>query len=176
MIVRFVNQQTKYPVAPWRELLVRILPAALDATFLGRQLQRRGLDAGLTVTFAGPRVMRRINAATRQIDQITDVLSFPLLEAFDGHLKQMPGIQDIDPDQPDHSTVLIGDIIISLDKAFSQAADFGHPVEREVAFLAVHGVLHLAGFDHDTRPREKKMLQLQQQVLDQMGLGRGDRK
>jgi probable rRNA maturation factor len=173
MIVRFVNQQSKFPVAAWRDLIGRVLPAALAATLIGRQFRRLAIDTVVSVTFAGSRVMRRINAATRQVDSLTDVLSFPLLDAIDGHLLQPPGIQDFDPEFADQPTVVLGDIVICLDRAFSQAADYGHSREREVAFLAIHGLLHLTGFDHQDEKSEKAMLRKQKQILDQAGLGRG---
>lgn len=176
MIVQFVNQQSKYPVAEWRALLAKVLPAALAATLIGRQFKRQQIAAEVTVTFAGPRVMRRINAETRQVDCLTDVLSFPLLEAVDGQLLQPPQIQDFDPEQSEQPAILLGDIVISLDRAFSQAAEYNHSSQREVAFLAIHGLLHLVGYDHQDEIQEKNMLKKQKQILDQIGLGRGDKK
>ena len=120
--------------------------------------------------------MRRINAETRQVDSLTDVLSFPLLEAVDGQLTQPLQIQDFDPDQSDEPTILLGDIVISLDRAFGQAKEYNHSNQREVAFLAVHGLLHLIGYDHLNETQEKIMLKKQKQILDQIGLGRGDKK
>ena len=173
MIVQFINQQSKYPVAAWRSLLERVLPATLESTTAGRQFKRNGLETVVTVTFAGPRVMRRINSETRQIDSLTDVLSFPLLETSEGRLMQTPGIEDFDPEYPEQPTILLGDIVISLDRAFSQAEEYGHSAEREVAFLATHGLLHILGFDHQDAVQEKAMIRKQKSILGQLGLERG---
>jgi len=173
MIVQFVNQQSKYSVATWRELLNRVLPAVLDSTPAGKAFRRNRLETVVTVTFAGSRTMRRINRETRHVDSLTDVLSFPTLECLEGRLMQVPGLADCDPEYPDEPAVVLGDIVISLDRAFSQAADFGHSQAREVAFLAVHGLLHILGYDHQDPDQEKIMLCKQKNILDKLGLERG---
>ena len=67
----------------------------------------------------------------------------------------------------------LGDIIISFEKTVEQAEDYGHSVERELAFLAVHGFLHLNGYDHQTEADEKEMFSLQEEVLEENGFSRG---
>ena len=69
----------------------------------------------------------------------------------------------------------IGDIVISLDRAKEQAEDYGHSLERELGFLALHGFLHLNGYDHQTEEEEAEMTGLQQEILDAYGLTRNDR-
>ena len=85
-----------------------------------------------------------------------------------------PGIEDFDPAYPEHPTVFLGDMVISLDRAISQAEEFGHSQEREIAFLAVHGILHILGYDHADETREKRMLRKQNQIMDLIGIRRGD--
>ena len=174
MNVQFDNRQTKYPVDEWRALLARVLPHAMNEVFLGRLLQRRGDEAAVTVIFAGPRQMRRINRDTRRVDDVTDVLSFPMLDMAEGHLTRPLASQDYDPQSPDQRQVPLGDIVICLDRAIGQAAEYGHPLPREVAFLAVHGLLHLLGYDHRQIDEEKKMRRMQKRILDRSGLGRGE--
>jgi len=174
MNVQFDNRQTKYPADEWCALLSRLLPQAMNEVFLGRQLQRRGAEAAVTVIFAGPRQMRRINRDTRQVDALTDVLSFPMLDMAEGHLARPLASQDYDPESPERRLVPLGDIVICLDRAISQAAEYGHPLPREVAFLAVHGLLHLLGYDHRQPDEEKKIRRLQKRILDRSGLGRGE--
>ena len=99
--------------------------------------------------------IQRINREYRQIDRVTDVISFALCD-------------DKDIVQTDE----LGDIFICLDRAFEQASEYGHSVEREVAFLAVHGYLHLCGFDHMTKEDEEVMFKKQDEILNAAKLER----
>ena len=94
--------------------------------------------------------IRKYNAMYRKKDMETDVLSFAFLE----NAKKIKG-------QPIH----LGQLIISYQKAFSQAAAYGHSRERELSFLFVHGLLHLLGYNHETASDEQKMLALQDKIL-----------
>jgi probable rRNA maturation factor len=94
--------------------------------------------------------IRKYNAMYRKKDMETDVLSFAFLE----NAKKIKG-------QPIH----LGQLIISYQKAFSQAAAYGHSRERELSFLFVHGLLHLLGYNHETASDEQKMLDLQDKIL-----------
>lgn len=174
MIVRFENKQSKFPVTPWKRLLKSVLPAALSAAAAGRQFERLGIEPAITVIFAGPRVMRRINAETRQVDQLTDILSFPMLDMRDGRLIQSLGAEDFDHENPSRQTLFLGDLVLSLDRAFSQAGQFNHTQTREIAFLAIHGLLHLLGYDHADIVQEKRMQRKQRQILNLLGIRRGD--
>lgn len=127
------------------------------------------LEVGICVT--GNERIREINKRFRNIDLATDVLSFPLLEAVDGKLNWDE--KDIDRKT---GSVLIGDIVISIEKAEQQAAELGHELERELAFLTCHGMLHLLGYDHETEQDEKRMMQKQKQILDELGFIRGENK
>lgn len=100
--------------------------------------------------------IRKLNLNYRGKDASTDVLSFPQWEE---------GQKDDDPGSLD----LLGDIIISLETARSQAVEFGHPVEREVAYLAVHGALHLLGYDHEDAEEKAEMRLAEEDVLKAMG-------
>ena len=101
-----------------------------------------------------------INREYRGKDMPTDVLSFALNEGDE------PEILDGPPE------TLLGDIIISLEKASEQAAEYGHSQEREVAFLALHGLLHLLGYDHETEAEKALMRQEEEHVLGLLGLSR----
>ncbi|SHJ50851.1 rRNA maturation RNase YbeY [Thermoclostridium caenicola] len=109
----------------------------------------------------------QINEEHRNIQAPTDVLSFPLLDFSGGVLDIQPG--DIDPHT---KRVALGDIIISVEKAQEQADAYGHSFEREIAFLAVHGMLHLLGYDHEQPDEEKDMIQRQERVLQELNLPR----
>ena len=111
--------------------------------------------------------IRVFNREHRNIDKLTDVLTFPLLELYDGEGDIFP--EDINPET---GYVMMGDIIISLEKAQEQSEEYGHSFMREVAFLATHGAFHLMGYDHDIPEREEIMIKLQESVLTSMGLRR----
>lgn len=108
-----------------------------------------------SIIFTTPEEIRRINKEYRNIDKVTDVISFAYNDTNEG--KEFQGNE-------------IGDIFICLDKALEQAKDYGHSFEREVGFLTVHGYLHLRGYDHMTKEDEKIMFSLQEKILEKAGL------
>jgi probable rRNA maturation factor len=117
----------------------------------------------LSVTFMTDEEIQHVNAQYRGKDVPTDVISFALEELSEGEVKIVQ--------TPDMPTVL-GDIIISLDTANRQASEYGHDLRREVGFLALHGFLHLLGYDHITDDEEKKMFDKQKEILSSFGLER----
>ena len=120
-----------------------------------------GNDVQISVTFVDDEGIRAINKSYRNIDKATDVLSFPLTD-FEGG-------EEPPTDEPE---VALGDIVISLERARAQAAEFGHSYDREIAFLTVHSMLHLLGYDHiDSEEDEREMRTRQSAILEEMGLG-----
>ncbi len=111
--------------------------------------------------------IRQTNLDTRGVDRPTDVLSFPMFELEPGG---KPRAEWADPDT---DKVLLGDMMISLERANAQAAEFGHSPEREVCYLAVHSVLHLLGYDHlDEGPMKARMRQREEAILGKLGITR----
>lgn len=106
--------------------------------------------------------IRQINQQFRGIDRATDVLSFPLLTFEEGEK----------PDLNEKGEVLLGDIIISLERAREQAEEYGHSLKREVAFLTAHSMLHLLGYDHMEPEEEADMFAKQREILNQAGIPR----
>ncbi len=116
--------------------------------------------------------IRRLNREYRQIDRATDVLSFPMQEpdAFlDYALLEEKQEDHFDPDTGE---LLLGDIIISLDRVTKQAEAYGHSVKREYAFLIAHSMLHLFGYDHEDPDEAKKMEEKQRIILERLGIKR----
>ena len=116
----------------------------------------------LSVSFVTNDAIQEINKTYRNKDVPTDVISFAMEEMGEGE------IEIIAADMP----TLLGDIIISVERASEQAESYGHTFEREVCFLAVHGFLHLLGYDHGTEEQEKEMFGLQETILQAYGLKR----
>ncbi len=114
--------------------------------------------AEVNVTLVNDSEIKELNSEFRGIDNSTDVLSFPLGE---------DGIYDINPET---NALMLGDIVISVEHALSQAEIYGHSVDREIAFLTVHSMLHLLGYDH-VNNIEKEMFKKQEEILIKMGLG-----
>ena len=118
--------------------------------------------AEVSVTFVDNEKIREINRDYRGKDQPTDVISFALEEMGEEEI-EIVGV-DVPP--------VLGDIIISVPKAREQAEQYGHSFMRELGFLAVHGFLHLLGYDHGTEEEEKEMFTKQELILQQFGLTR----
>jgi probable rRNA maturation factor len=140
-----------------------LLRSALEAALTGR-LTADPISVGLTVT--DDEGIRRVNLEHRGVDASTDVLSFPMLEY---KTPERPATTfPLPPGEP----LPIGDIVISHETAVRQAAEYGHSLAREMAFLAVHGAMHLLGYDHELEPDEVRMRQEEEVVLVSLGLRR----
>lgn len=120
-------------------------------------------EAEVSVTFVTNDIIQAINNEYRGKNTPTDVISFAMEELGEGEQ------EIIGADEPR----MLGDIIISLDRTKEQAADYGHSFERELGFLAVHGFLHLLGYDHMNEEEEKEMFSKQENILASLGIKRG---
>jgi len=129
------------------ELLERATNAALDH-------QAESLVSELTIVLTDDARLKELNRDYLGIDAPTDVLSFPASEM-----------------DPETGARYIGDILISIPRAKSQAEAAGHPLESEVQLLVVHGVLHLLGHDHAEAEEKSRMWKAQAEILDRLGLG-----
>lgn len=119
-------------------------------------LKHENVSASACVTVVCAEEIRRLNREFRNKDAVTDVLSFP---AWDGS-------------QFDTTDGFLGDIAICTERAKKQAEEYGHSFKRELAFLTVHGMLHILGYDHVKSEDEAIMFPLQEKILKEMGLGR----
>lgn len=115
----------------------------------------------ISINFVSNEEIRKINAEFRNVDAVTDVISFPFGE---------DGVYDRNPES---GALLLGDIVISLQKAEQQAELYGHSLQREVAYLTVHSVLHLLGYDHVNGGMEQvRMREREETILAKLGLQR----
>lgn len=130
----------------------------------------RAVDVSLSIVTA--QEIKELNAEQRQIDKVTDVLSFPMLY-FNTPMEEEAFIEeDIAALNPETGNLFLGDIVLCYDKAKEQAEEYGHSLEREVAFLIVHSLLHLVGYDHMTEQEEKEMFGRQEEILTAMKIMR----
>lgn len=131
-----------------------------------------GAEASLYLV--GEETIREMNRTHRGIDAVTDVLSFPNLDGTDAEspaaLVEGAGVDSRDPET---GRILLGDIVICTNRILSQAEDFGHSPLREFSFLLTHSLLHLLGFDHETAEEAAVMEELQEKVLNDLGIRRG---
>lgn len=109
------------------------------------------------IIFVDNEKIHEINKEYRKVDRVTDVISFALED---------------NPDIVYEDFRLLGDIYIAIDVAYDQAVEYNHSREREVCFLATHGVLHLLGYDHMTEDEEKEMFGIQEELLKEYGINR----
>lgn len=164
--VTIYQQQRKLPIS---KDLKKLIKEACRAALI---CEEREGDFEVSVTIVNNEQIREINNDTRGIDSATDVLSFPLSQ--DGYEFDINPITDCR---------MLGDIVISAERANEQAHDFGQPFEREVAFLTVHSMLHLMGYDHVNSEEEELEMRSRQRVImsalekrcDEIGLFLGKR-
>ena len=124
----------------------------------------------VNVTFASEQAIHQINLATRNVDRPTDVLSFPTVANPTRAILTSEDFCGLT--NPQNNACILGDIVICNAVARRQAKEYGHSYKREICFLALHGLLHLLGFDHETEADEMQMMGLQKEILDKFGVKR----
>lgn len=136
--VEIVNKQGRYCIGLREKLIIK---RAVSSALAYEGIFPAYLPAFVSVSLVNDKKIRKINFAQRSIDRSTDVLSFPLLDFTVSLSSQFDSVTGYLP---------LGDIVISMDHVYKQAQLYGHSFERELAFLCVHSVLHLLGYDHVT--------------------------
>jgi probable rRNA maturation factor len=144
-------------------LIEKLLLASAKKLDLGENVE-------VSVTIVDNKRIQEINREYRSLDKPTDVISFALEDNDEEDFQVF--FDDSVEENEVNIPRLLGDIFISIDKAEEQAQEFGHALNREIGFLAVHGFLHLNGYDHQTEAEEKEMFSLQEEILEENGLER----
>lgn len=151
--VNIKNSQKQMPLPVGTKLLVR---KACIATLTEEKFTD---DAEVDVTFVDDEQIKEYNSQFRNVDKSTDVLSFPLGEN---------GVYDTDPET---NKKMLGDIVISVEHAVAQGELFGHGLRREIAYLTVHSMLHLLGYDHIDEGLQKAIMREKEEIiLKKLGL------
>lgn len=133
--------------------------------------EKVNLPCEVSIIFVDNDCIRDINSKNRNIDKITDVLSFPMLEYPPGKVfKDVYMDYEFQPEDMDGGKLILGDIAISLEKAEEQSREFGHSFLREVCYLTVHSLLHLLGYDHMKDEDKKIMRSREEEILQKFKL------
>lgn len=151
----FVNE-TEYDTTGYDTLITEVFNEAMKVEQIDKYYE-------VSVVFVSKEKIQEINRTYRGIDRVTDVISFALFDNED----------DIVFEDEEEEITTLGDIFICLDVMKEQAKEYGHSEKRELAFLAVHGLLHLLGYEHDTNEKEREMFAKQELILNNLGITRG---
>ncbi len=143
-----IFNETKENLDEYIDTIKKVLLHGLDKLKTG--------DVTFNIIFVNNPYIHELNKNYRNIDRETDVITFAL--------------EDDKTFNPEER--ILGDIYISIDKAHSQSEEYGHSLMRELCFLSVHGMLHLLGYDHMEKEEERVMFNLQEEILDEMGIKR----
>ena len=142
-------------------LLQTVIPAALEAEGVA-------VPCEVDVLLTDDAGIHAINLEQREVDAPTDVLSFPMFEFAPGQ----PPAEGAEID-PETGLLPLGDMVVSMERARAQGEEYGHGTKRELAYLAVHSVLHLLGYDHmDDGPQKARMRAREEAILNQLGITR----
>lgn len=129
-------------------------------------------EVDVNLLLVGEETIREMNANFRQIDRVTDVLSFPMLSYAHPADFSEEALDAQDAFHPESGELMLGDIVICIPRMKEQAAEYGHGEKREFAFLVVHSMLHLFGYDHMTEEDAKEMEPLQESILNKCKIKR----
>ena len=157
MTIEISYESEKKLDIPYEDIVNKMVVSALD-------FENCPYEAEVSVTFVDDEEIRKINSEYRGIDKSTDVLSFPFNEF------EIPG--NLDAFNPETGELLLGDIILSTDHIVEQAIEYGHSETRELAFLVVHSMLHLMGYDHMVDEDRVIMEERQRKILELEGISR----
>lgn len=152
VIIDFLSEELAQKYSEWSKIIETTLSK-------GAECQEIPSEAELGVTLGDDEYLQMLNREYRRIDRPTDVLSFALNE----------GEEDSSDEE-----MLLGDIVISVDRVLSQAQEYGHSETRELAYLAIHGLMHIVGYDHEKPEDKKEMRAAEEEVLHALGITRED--
>ncbi len=150
MNIELDNRQDKMEI---EEELMKKLESVMEKCL---EYEGWNSDYEVSMVFVDNDQIRELNRDFRDIDRATDVLSFPLVEEGESQLEEK----------------LLGDIVISLERALEQSREYAHSFEREMAFLVCHSMFHLMGYDHDTEENTRVMRSKEEDVLGKLGIKR----
>lgn len=165
MNISITDEQNIVLTEEYTTIIENVINEAVD--FVGCEY-----ECEVDVTLVDNKAIHEINLAERGIDSPTDVLSFPMLDfETPGELNLVEESPE-DYFDPDTGELLLGDIVISVERATEQAKEYGHSLKREIAFLVAHSMLHLFGYDHMDDEERRTMEEMQEEILKRKGYTR----
>jgi len=166
MTINF-EYETQIPLNLDYETIIR------DVIEMASDYENCPYEVEVSVVLTDNAAIKEINAENRHIDKPTDVLSFPMIE-YEAPA-DFTQIEEEEPDyyfNPDTGELVLGDIVISVEKVMEQAENYGHSQKRELAFLTAHSMLHLFGYDHMVDEERVVMERKQTEILEKLGIVR----
>lgn len=145
-------------IFPYKNLITKLYEIA------EKGLKEDFSNVNISINFVSEEEIKELNGRFRQLDKVTDVLSFPNLEK-----KVSQKLVEFNSEIEDEG-LFLGDIVICKKRAYQQAKDYGHSRKREVCFLALHGLLHLLGYDHIEKQDEIVMQEVADKILNEFGV------
>ncbi len=169
MTINIEYETEKQLDLPYEDIITRVVTQAMD-------YEKCPYEAEVNVVLTDNESIHAINKEYREVDNPTDVLSFPMIQyETPADFDALEADMDANPQDyfnPDSGELVLGDIIISVEKVKEQAEKYGHSTTRELAFLVAHSMMHLFGYDHMEPDEAKEMERKQSEVLDQLGITR----
>lgn len=168
MTTVIANKQRKIKAAelnPYKQICTKAVQAVLSSSYIDELLQAYIDNLIVYVTFVGGSRIKSLNKMHRDINKVTDVLSFPMLDMINGKLVQKLNATDIYIREDGKEDIILGDIVVNFDRVFEQSEQIGHSADREMFFLVVHSTLHLVGYDHVDDQDEECMLIAQREIM-----------
>lgn len=161
------NRQEKIEA---NEELISLLKNVIEITLKEEEVE---VDCEVSLLFVDNDEIREINNETRGIDRATDVLSFPMLDYEDKKVfKEMYKNYEFSQSDFDGEELVLGDVVLSLERALEQSKEFNHSFEREASYLVVHSILHLLGYDHMEEDDKVVMRKREEEILNKLNITR----
>jgi len=158
MTILIENLQDKVAIS---ETLEELIKRTVDYCL---QFEKFDVPSEISILLVDNKRIRSLNKEFRNIDLATDVLSFPMVDICEGKIQSDEGDFDLDEE-----LLVLGDVVVSVEMAESQANEYLHSFEREITFLITHGIYHLLGYDHVDKSSETIMIGKQEKVLMELG-------
>lgn len=150
--------------------LIDIVDKVIDFTLSEENVK---IESEVSLTFMDNKSIREINKKFRNIDRETDVLSFPMLDYDEKKVfSEQYNNFNFDEKYTDDGKLILGDIVLSLEKTKEQSVEFGHSFDREAIYLIVHSLLHLLGYDHIEENDKRRMREREEAILEKFNLSR----